>query len=64
MTFKNSKTVVEICKHGVLHLEYYDEQERKKLTKFFNDSAFSEVDYCIDPVKFDNLEGRKMKIST
>ncbi|WP_339756824.1 hypothetical protein [Algoriphagus aquimarinus] len=64
MTFKNSKTVIEICKYGVLHLEFYGEQEREKLMNFFNDREFEEVDSCNDPIEFDNFKGRKIKISS
>ena len=60
MTFKNSKTIIGICKYGILHLEFYEEQERKKLMKFFNDRKFVEVDSCNDPIEFDNFKGRKI----
>ncbi len=62
MTFINSKTVFGICKYGVLHLEFYDDQERKKLSKFFKDRKFQEVDSCNDPIEFDNFKGRKINI--
>jgi hypothetical protein len=64
MTFKNSKTIIGICKHGILHLEFYEEQEREKLMKYFNDREFTEVDSCNDPIEFDDFRGRKIKISS
>jgi hypothetical protein len=64
MTFENSKTVLGICKYGILHLEFYEEQERENLMKFFNDRQFEEVDRCNDPIEFDNFKGRKIKISS
>lgn len=64
MTFENSKTVIGICKYGILHLEFYEEQEREKLIKFYNDRKFGEVDRCNDLIEFDNFKGRKIKISS
>ena len=64
ITFMDSKTVFEICKYGILHLEFYEEQEQLKLTNFFKNRNFEEVDRCNDPIEFDNLKGRKIKINS
>lgn len=63
MTFESSNTVYGLCKHGVLHLEYYDSIERKELLKLFSELKFKQIGRCVDPVDFDQMDGRQVIIS-
>jgi len=36
MTFENLKTIITICKHGVIHFESYDTNELSMIVDFFN----------------------------
>lgn len=63
MSFASSKTVFNICKYGVLHLEFYDDAERTQMLKHFGDCNFREVETCSDPVEFDNFDGREIVVS-
>ena len=63
MAFKDSKTILGICKFGILHLEFYDDEERKEIMDFFNEKEFIVVNTCNDPIEFDDFKGRKIIIS-
>lgn len=64
MSFVESKTVISLCKYGILHLEFYDSKERLEIIELFNDMGFIEVDRCNDPIEFDQMDGRKIIISS
>jgi len=53
MTFDSSKTVMSLCKYGVLHLDFYDKKEEEFILKFFASRGFEEVEYCKDFIDFD-----------
>jgi len=55
MSFIKSKTVISLCKYGILHFEFYDSKERDEILTLFNKKNFKEVDRCNDPIKFDNM---------
>ena len=63
MSFIESKTVISLCKYGILHLEFYDSKEREEILTLFNKMNFKEVDRCNDPVEFDNMDGRQIVIN-
>ena len=62
MSFPNAKTMISICKYGVLHFEFYDQEEKLKILKLLSDQNFKELDECGDPIEFDNFDGRRIKI--
>jgi hypothetical protein len=64
MTFENLKTIITICKHGVIHFESYDTNELSMIVDFFKQLDFVEIDNCSDPIKFDNFDGRQIKLSS
>jgi hypothetical protein len=64
MSFPKSKTVITLCKYGVLHFEFYDKNEKLKILKILSDKDFKELDSCGDPINFDEFDGRKIKISS
>lgn len=53
MVFGQSRTVVEICKYGTLHLHFYEKEEQDWLLRFFHEEKFIEVKSCSDPIDFD-----------
>ena len=63
MSFIESKTVISLCKYGILHFEFYDSKEKNEILTLFNDRNFKEVDRCNDPIKFDNMDGRQIVIN-
>ncbi|MDH5608700.1 MAG: hypothetical protein OEY56_04415 [Cyclobacteriaceae bacterium] len=64
MTFEKCKTIFSICKHGVLHLESYDQIELNDFLDFYQSLGFKQTDNCSDPVDFDKFEGREIKLSS
>lgn len=64
MSFPKSKTVITLCKYGVLHFEFYDKNEKLRILKILSDKGFKELDSCGDPINFDQFDGRKIKISS
>ena len=64
MSFPKSKTVITICKYGVLHFDFYDKNEKLKILKILSEKDFKELDSCEDPIDFDDFDGRKIKITT
>ncbi len=60
MSYKNSKTVFSIYKHGNLNLEFYDNLEKEFLLTFFNQRNFKIVEDYFAPIKFDSFEGRQL----
>lgn len=63
MTFENAKTVIEICKYGVLHLAFYNIEEREQILKIYRTKGFKKVENCSDPIYFDDFKGRRIKIN-
>ena len=63
MSFPNSKTVISLCKYGVMHFDFYDQSEKLEVLQILSNLNFKEVDSCGDPVDFDNFDGSKIKIS-
>lgn len=59
-SFPNSKTMISLCKYGVLHFEFYDQEEKLKILKTLSSLNFKEVDECNDPIEFDKFDGRQM----
>ncbi|MBD3635707.1 MAG: hypothetical protein HUJ25_00060 [Crocinitomicaceae bacterium] len=62
MCFVNSKTILSLCKYGILHLEFYDEAEAVLIKDFLNKYGFSETSTCNDPVNFDSFQGRELNM--
>jgi len=60
MTFTNSRVVISICKYGVLHFNFYDNKEQRSILKKLIELDFEELDRCMDPVEFDDFEGREL----
>lgn len=60
MSFPNSKTVITICKYGVLHLEFYNQNEKLRILKILSDLNFVELNDCQDPIEFDLFNGREI----
>ncbi len=56
MAFTDSKTVITLCKYGILHLEFYSLEEQLKILEYFNKREFVEVKYCNDPVSFNHVD--------
>lgn len=61
-SYPNAKTMISICKYGVLHFEFYDQVEKLKILKVLDDFDFKELEYCGNPVEFDNFDGRRLII--
>ncbi|MCO5273368.1 MAG: hypothetical protein M9900_00440 [Flavobacteriales bacterium] len=64
ISYPKSKTVISICKYGVLHFEFYNQNEKIKILKLMSDLNFKELDNCEDPIEFDVFDGRQIKISS
>jgi hypothetical protein len=64
ISYPKSKTVVSICKYGVLHFDFYNHNEKIKILKLMSDLNFKELDNCYDQIEFDIFEGRQIKISS
>jgi len=62
MSFPKAKTIITICKYGVLHFEFYEQDEKMKILQILSDLNFKEIDSCGDPVEFDNFDQRRIKI--
>lgn len=62
MSFTQAKTIISLCKNGVLHFEFYDLLERQTILKVLKESKFSEVKECADLIEFDNFEGRNILV--
>jgi hypothetical protein len=60
MTFGSCKTIFYLCKYGVIHIEFYAENEKTEILKFLKVLNFKSVKICSDPVYFDGLEGRRI----
>jgi hypothetical protein len=58
--FEKGKTVFELCKYGILHVIYYDHQEKSAADQLLEKLGFEEVPTCFDPVDFDDFEGRRI----
>lgn len=52
MAFEHSKTILTICRYGVIHLEFYDTTEKKQLLNFFLERNFLKVDSCQELLDF------------
>ena len=53
MGFENGKTIYSICRYGMLHIEFYDLDEKEEVLRFYRKNEFAEVEECCDPIKFD-----------
>ena len=62
MSFPKSKCIITLCKYGVLHFEFYDQDEKIKILKILSDLNFKELRNCSDPIEFDYFNGRQIKI--
>ena len=62
MTFPTAKTAMTICKYGVLHIDFYNQNEKSKILKLLSDFNFIEIKSCEDPIEFDLFDGRKISI--
>lgn len=62
ISFPKSKTIITICKYGIIHFEFYDEKEKFDLLNLLDKNDFSKLDRCFDPIDFDNFEGRKLNL--
>ncbi len=62
MSYVQSDFVVSICKHGILHLEFYDMEERQAMMAFFRAKGFREWKECADPIPFDELIDRQFPL--
>ncbi|RJE75238.1 hypothetical protein [Reichenbachiella sp. MSK19-1] len=60
MSFEKSKTILNICKNGVLHFEFYDSIEKHKFLRLFKDMKFIEINSCNDPIDFDKMGERQI----
>lgn len=60
IAFPKAKTFISICKYGVLHFEFYSEEEQIKVLRLLDHQGFMEVDRCSDPIEFDHFEGRQL----
>ncbi len=56
MTFENSKTIMSICDHGVLHFESYDQTELDEYIKLYESLGFIKIENCYDPVDFNSIQ--------
>ncbi len=63
ISYPHSNTIISICRYGVLHFEFFDEKEKNKILNLSSLMQFKEVETCYDPIKFDEFEGRNLKIS-
>lgn len=64
MTFVDCKTIFSVCKHGVLHIESYDQVELNDFIRFYQSLGFIQTNNCFDPVDFDKFRGRNIKLSS
>lgn len=62
LSYPNSKTMISLCKYGVLHFEFYDQEEKLTILKILSSLNFKEVDECDDPIEFDKFDGRQIII--
>ncbi|MEZ4804715.1 MAG: hypothetical protein R2852_04325 [Bacteroidia bacterium] len=62
MSFPKSKTIISICKYGVLHFEFYNQEEKMRILQILSGLNFKELDNCGDPIEFDNFDGRRIEI--
>ena len=60
MSFPGSKTAITICKYGVVHFEFYGQDEKIKILQLLADLNFKELDNCGDPIEFDGFDGREI----
>ncbi len=63
MSYPSAKTIISICKYGVMHFEFYDEIEKTKILQNLTELNFKEIDECEDPIYFDDFNGRSIVIS-
>jgi hypothetical protein len=52
--FSNSNTIFNICRYGVLHLDFYDELEQPEVLQFLSERSYIAVEHSIEPVTFDS----------
>lgn len=62
IAFERSKTFVNICKYGVLHIDFYNDQEKSEISKLIANQNFREVELCNDPIQFGNYEERRIVV--
>lgn len=63
ISFVRANFVVSICKYGVLHIAFYDGDERQAIMSFLRAKGFRVCEACADPVQFDDFDGRKWKVA-
>ena len=56
MSYPKSKTVITLCKYGVLHFEFYDESEKAQILKILSDFNFKEIESCDNPINFNDFD--------
>lgn len=52
LAFEQGKTIFSICRFGVLHVDSYDTTELLSLESLLKKEGFSEVNECIERLKF------------
>ncbi len=52
--FSDSNTIFNLCRYGILHLDFYDALEQTEVLQFFSDRNYKKVETCIEPVTFNS----------
>ncbi len=59
---ENTSFVMSICKHGILHFEFYSEEEKSQIIKYCKELGMTEIEkMCYDTFSDSNtIEGRQI----
>ncbi len=63
ISYPKSNTIINICKYGVLHFEFYSKDEKDAVLQLSSSMKFQRVETCYAPINFDDFEGRNLKIT-
>jgi len=62
MSFPNAKTIISLCKYGVLHFDFYDMEEEQVILNCLSKMNFKVLETCGDPIDFDRFQGRTLNL--
>ena len=58
---ENTQFVMNICKHGIIHLEFYSEEENTQILDYCKELGMIEFEDCYDTFSYSNaIEGRQI----
>ena len=60
MAYESSTTIMNICKNGILHFEFYDKVETTETLTHYKARGFKSVETCSDPIEIDKFDGRQI----